>query len=203
MFLQRSGRLWFGWPLLLAERKIGETPVAKPEKVQAVGEIGERLRDADAVLLTEYRGLHVGEIADVRNSLRAVDADLKVLKNTLARIAARDAGLEEFASLIGGPTAMAFVRGDAVGAAKALDEAVRKYPVLGVRGGVLHGKVITAEQVAQLARIESREVLLARIAGLFNAPAQRTAGAAAGLLQNLGSMLSQVVSQKEGSEAAA
>ncbi|MDQ3785544.1 MAG: 50S ribosomal protein L10 [Actinomycetota bacterium] len=177
--------------------------MAKPEKVQAVGEISERLREADAVLLTEYRGLHVGEIADVRNSLRDADADLKVLKNTLARIAARDAGLEDFASMIGGPTAMAFVRGDAIEAAKALDEAARKYPVLAVRGGILHGKVISEAQVAQLARIESREVLLARIAGLFNAPAQRTAGIAAALLQNVGSMLSQVMAQKEESEAAA
>lgn len=177
--------------------------MAKPEKVQAVGEISDRLREAAAVLLTEYRGLHVGEIADVRNSLRAVDADLKVLKNSLARIAARDAGLEEFASMIGGPTAMAFVRGDPIGAAKALDEAARKYPVLAVRGGILHGKVITETQVAKLATIESREVLLARIAGLFNAPAQRTAGAAAALLQNLGSMLSQVVAQKEETGAVA
>jgi len=177
--------------------------MAKPEKVEAVGEISERLQEADAVLLTEYRGLHVGEIADVRNALREVDADLKVLKNTLARIAARDAGLEEFASMIGGPTAMAFVRGDAIGAAKALDEAARKYPVLAVRGGILRGKVISEAQVAQLATIESREVLLARIAGLFNAPAQRTAGAAAALLQNLGSMLSQVMAQKEESGTAA
>ncbi|MBA2274061.1 MAG: 50S ribosomal protein L10 [Actinobacteria bacterium] len=177
--------------------------VAKPEKVQAVGEISERLREADAVLLTEYRGLHVSEIADVRDSLRAVDADLKVLKNTLARIAARDAGLEEFASMIGGPTAMAFVRGDVIGAAKALDEAARKYPVLAVRGGILDGKVLNEAQVAQLATIESREVLMARIAGLFNAPAQRMAGVAAGLLHNLGSMLSQVRTQKEESEAAA
>ncbi len=177
--------------------------MAKPEKVQAVGEISERLRGAGAVLLTEYRGLHVSEIADVRDALRAVDADLKVLKNTLARIAARDAGLEEFASMIGGPTAMAFVRGDVIGAAKALDEAARKYPVLVVRGGILDGKVITESQVARLATIDSREVLLARIAGLFNAPAQGMAGVAAGLLQNLGSMLTQVVAQKEGSQAAA
>ena len=177
----------------------------RQEKVDAVREISHRLSDSDAVLLTEYRGLKVGEIADVRNSLRHAGADLKVFKNTLTRIAAREVGLDELVSMLEGPTAVTFCRGDAATAAKALDEATRKYPVLAIKGGVLSGKVIDAAQATELARLEPREVLLAKVAMMLNAPAQQTVNAASGLLRNLGSMLVQVVGQKEasGGEASA
>jgi large subunit ribosomal protein L10 len=171
--------------------------MARPEKVDVVKDISGRFRSAEAALLTEYRGLRVGEIAEVRSSLRDADADYKVYKNTLARIAVRDVGLEELVGMLEGPTAIAFVRGDAAAAAKALDEAARKYPVLVVKGGVLNGRVIDASQANELARLEPRETQLARVAMLMNAPAQRAVNAFAALLRDLGSMLAQVVTKKE------
>ncbi|HVF52434.1 MAG TPA: 50S ribosomal protein L10 [Actinomycetota bacterium] len=176
--------------------------MARPEKVAAVKEITERFGGSDAALLTEYRGLTVAEIADVRNSLRAADADYKVLKNTLARIAVREVGLEELVDMLEGPTAIAFVRGDAAAAAKALDEAAKRFPVLVIKGGVLKGKVIDADQARRLAKLESREVLLSKMAMLFNQPAQQAVNVFAALLRDLGSMLAQVVEQKQ-SEAPA
>src|SRR5919202_4388303 len=108
------GRLVPGRPFLFAR-----SGMPRPEKVQSVEEIAGRFSDSEAALLTEYRGLHVGEIAEVRRALREADADYKVLKNTLARIAVREVGLEELAGMLEGPTAIAFCHGDAVAAAKA------------------------------------------------------------------------------------
>lgn len=174
--------------------------MARPEKVQAVEEIAGRFKDTDAVLLTEYRGLHVGDIAEVRNALRETETEYKVLKNTLARIAVREVGLEDLVALLEGPTAIAFVKGDVAAAAKALDEAAKKFPVLTIKGGVLNGKVIDADQARELAKLEPREVLLAKIAMLMNSPAQQTVNVFAALLRDLGSMLAQVVAKKESGE---
>ncbi|MDQ3982309.1 MAG: 50S ribosomal protein L10, partial [Actinomycetota bacterium] len=174
--------------------------MARPEKVTAVEEISTRFGESNAALLTEYRGLTVTEIAEVRGALRAADADYKVLKNTLVRIAAKDVGLDELAGLLTGPTAIAFCRGDAVAAAKALDDAAKRFPVLVVKGGVLRGKILDADQARELARIEPREVLLAKIAMLVNQPAQQTVNVLSALLRNLGSMLAQVVEKKGSGE---
>lgn len=174
--------------------------MARPEKVDKVRDISGRFESAEAALLTEYRGLRVSEIAEVRGALRDADAEYKVYKNTLARIAVRDVGLEELAGMLEGPTAIAFVRGDAAAAAKALDDAAKKYPVLVIKGGVLNGRVIDAAQANELARLEPREVQLARVAMLMNAPAQRAVNVFAALLRDLGSMLTQVVEKKESGE---
>ena len=174
--------------------------MARPEKTDAVKEIGERLRGTDAALLTDYRGLRVGEIAEVRRALRDTGADYKVFKNTLARIAVREAGLDELAEMLVGPTAIAFVHGDIAAAAKALDDAARKFPVILVKGGVLAGSIIGAEEASRLARLEPREVQLGKIAMLMNAPAQRTATVLSALLRDLGSMLAQVVNRKHEEE---
>jgi large subunit ribosomal protein L10 len=171
--------------------------MARPEKEAAVSEIAARLSGSEAALLTEYRGLTVGQMAEVRNALRDVDADYKVYKNTLTRLAVREVGLEELSDRLEGPTAIAFCHGDAVAAAKAIDDAVRKYPVLSVKGGVLSGRVMGADQARDLARIEPREVQLARIAMMVNTPVQQTANVLAGLLRDLGSMLVQVMSKAE------
>jgi large subunit ribosomal protein L10 len=171
--------------------------VARPDKTQAVAEITERFNEADAVILTEYRGLRVGEIADVRGALRDSNTDYKVLKNTLTRIAVREVGLEELVGMLEGPTAIAFVKGDAVEAAKALDDASKKYPVLVIKGGVMQGKIIDAEQARQLAKLEPREVQLAKIVMMVNTPLQQTANVLSALLRDFGSMLAQVVAQKE------
>lgn len=174
--------------------------MARPEKVAAVAEIAERFKGANAALLTEYRGLSVGEIAELRVALRSAEADYKVLKNTLARIAVREVGLDELVEMLEGPTAIVFCRGDAVEAAKALDDAVKKFPVLVVKGGVLRGKVIDADQAKALAKLESREVLLTKIAMLANSPLQQTANVLSALLRDLGSMLAQVITKKESGE---
>jgi large subunit ribosomal protein L10 len=174
--------------------------MARPEKEQAVKEIAGKFGDAQAALLTEYRGLSVGEIAEVRRALRDAEADYKVLKNTLTRIAVREVGLDELVEMLQGPTAVAFCRGDAVAAAKALDDAAKKFPVLVVKGGVLRGQVIDAEQAKALAKLEPREVQLAKIAMMMNAPLQQTVNVFSALLRDLGSMLGQVLAQKESAE---
>ena len=176
--------------------------MARPEKEQAVEEIAGKFGDAQAALLTEYRGLSVGEIAEVRRALREAEADYKVLKNTLTRIAVREVGLDELVEMLQGPTAVAFCRGDAVAAAKALDDAAKKFPVLVIKGGVLRGQVIDAEQAQALAKLEPREVQLATIAMMMNAPLQQTVNVFSALLRDLGSMLGQVLAQKESAEPA-
>jgi large subunit ribosomal protein L10 len=172
----------------------------RPEKVQSVQEIAARFNDAEAALLTEYRGLHVSDIAEVRSALHAADAEYKVLKNTLARIAVREVGLDELVGMLEGPTAIAFIHGDAVAAAKALDEAARKFPVLLIKGGVLQGKVIGSDQAQRLATIESREVQLGKIVMLVNTPLQQMVNVLAAPLRDLGSMLAQVLVKKESGE---
>ncbi len=171
--------------------------MARPEKVQEVQEIAGRFNASQSALLTEYRGLTVTEIAEVRNSLREADAEYKVLKNTLARLAVREVGLEELVGLLEGPTAVAFIRGDAVDAAKVLDDAAKRFPVLVVKGGVLDGRIIDAEQARGLARLEPREVQLAKIVMMVNTPLQQTANVLSALLRDFGSMLGQVLQQKE------
>jgi large subunit ribosomal protein L10 len=174
--------------------------MARPDKEQAVEEIAGKFGDAQAALLTEYRGLSVGEIAEVRRALRDAEADYKVLKNTLTRIAVREVGLDELVEMLQGPTAVAFCRGDAVAAAKALDDAAKKFPVLVIKGGVLRGQVIDSEQAKALAKLEPREVQLAKIAMMMNAPLQQTVNVFSALLRDLGSMLGQVLAQKESAE---
>jgi large subunit ribosomal protein L10 len=174
----------------------------RPEKVQAVKEIGARFKESSAALFTEYRGLTVTEIAELRRALREANTEYKVLKNTLARIAAKEVGLEELVGLLQGPTAVAFVQGDAVEAAKALDDAAKKFPVLVIKGGVLDGRIVSAEQAQQLAKLESREMQLTKIVLMVNTPLQQTANVLSALLRDFGSMLAQVVAQKE-SEAPA
>jgi large subunit ribosomal protein L10 len=150
--------------------------MARPEKVATVEEIKEKLEGAQAAVLTEYRGLTVSELADLRASLRAAEAEYKVYKNTLARRAAEEAGLGDLVSLLQGPTAITFVKGDAVAVAKALRDYSRTNAHLVVKGGILGTRVIQPEDVAALAEIEPREVLLARIAGGFQAPLVKAAG---------------------------
>ena len=176
--------------------------MARPEKVQAVEQISERFSNAVGVILTEYRGLTVGEMAELRAALREADADYKVLKNTLARIAVREVGHEELVDMLEGPTAIAFANRDPAAVAKALDEAAKKWPVLVIKGGLLAGKVITAEQAQALAKLEPREVQLAKIAMMMNSPVQQLANVISALLRDLGSMLAQVADQKRESEAA-
>ncbi len=148
-------------------------------KAAVIDEIKERLESADAAMLTEYRGLSVTEIADLRAALRPAATDYKIFKNTLARRAASDAGLGELADQLLGPVAIAFVRrdgGDAVSAAKALRDFAKNNPNLIVKGGVLGPRLLTSKDVEALADVPPREQLLARLAGGFQAPLTKAAG---------------------------
>jgi len=170
--------------------------MARPEKVATVEEIKGKLQDARAAVLTEYRGLKVGELADLRASLRAAEAEYKVYKNTLARRAAEEAGLADLVSLLEGPTAITFVKGDAVTVAKALRDYARGNANLVVKGGILGTRVIAPEDVVALADIQPREVLLARIAGGFQAPMVKAAGLFQAFTRNMAYGLKALIDKR-------
>jgi len=149
---------------------------ARPEKVAVVEEIRQKLAAADAAVLTEYRGLRVSELAELRGALRPAGAEFKVFKNTLARRAAEEAGLTDLVPLLQGPTAITFVNGDAVVAAKALRDFARTNTTLVVKGGLLGPRLLEARDIDALADVPPREVLLATIAGAFQAPLTKAAG---------------------------
>jgi large subunit ribosomal protein L10 len=164
--------------------------MARAEKQAAVAEIVDSFNGAAGAVLTEYRGLTVKQLQELRRSL-GENANYAVVKNTLAKLAAKDAGIDGFDDLLTGPTAIAFIRGDVVEAAKGLRDFAKANPTLVIKGGVLDGKPLDANEVAKLADLESREVLLGKLAGamlaslsqavyLLNAPlaqAARLAGA--------------------------
>jgi large subunit ribosomal protein L10 len=174
----------------------------KPQKVAAVKELREKLESSDAALLAEFTGLKVGEMMQVRRSLAENGTNFGVIKNTLGRIAASEANMEELIPLLRGSTAIAFVNGDAVLAAKSLDEVAKKYPALVVKGGMLGGKVLDADQTKALASVEPREVLLAKLAGLLISPIQKMGSLFYAPLGNLGNAL-YALQQQRGSEAPA
>jgi large subunit ribosomal protein L10 len=174
----------------------------KPQKVAAVKELREKLESSDAALLAEFTGLKVGEMMQVRRSLAENGTEFGVVKNTLGRIAATEANMAELIPLLRGSTAIAFVNGDAVLAAKSLDDVAKKYPALVVKGGILGGRVLDAQQAKALASVESREVLLSKLAGLLNSPIQKMASLLYAPLGNLGNAL-YALQQQRGSSAAA
>jgi large subunit ribosomal protein L10 len=168
----------------------------RPEKVAVVDEVRERLSSSSAVLLTEYRGLKVSEIAELRRNLRTAGGDYKVYKNTLVRFAVRELGIEGVEELLVGPTALAFVEGDAAAVAKALRDYGRTNPALVLKGGVLGSKTLSADEAKALADLPSREVLLARLAGGLAAPLQQLAGLLQALPRNMAYGLQALVDQK-------
>jgi large subunit ribosomal protein L10 len=141
----------------------------RPEKVAAVEEIKQSLGDTQAVLLTEYRGLTVTELAQLRGQLLGQETAYRVVKNTLASRAATDAGLEGLVELFVGPTAVAYVKGDPVSAAKILATFAREHPALVIKGGVLDGRVLSADETKALATVDQLDVSRAKIAGLLTA----------------------------------
>jgi large subunit ribosomal protein L10 len=164
--------------------------MARPDKAAAVAEVVDSFNTAAGAVLTEYRGLTVKQLQDLRRSL-GENANYAVVKNTLAQIAAKEAGIEGFDDLLTGPTAIAFINGDVVEAAKGLRDFAKANPALVIKGGVLDGNMLDAKEIAKLADLESREVLMGKLAGamlaslsqavyLLNAPlaqAARLAGA--------------------------
>jgi large subunit ribosomal protein L10 len=149
--------------------------MANAEKTAAVAEITEHFSSASAAVITEYRGLTVKQISELRRTLGR-DTTYAVVKNTLTKRAAADAGVAIDETLLVGPTAIAFVKGDPVDAAKGLRDFARTNPLLVIKGGVLDGKTISASEVAKIADLESREVLLAKMAGALKALPSRAVG---------------------------
>jgi large subunit ribosomal protein L10 len=146
----------------------------RTDKLERVAELKRRIEDANALLLTEYRGLTVSEITTLRRSLRDADASFAVVKNTLMQRAAAEAGLE-IADLLAGPSAVAFVGGDAVTAAKQIKSAAKQFPSLVLKGGFMDGQVLSADDANRLADLEGREVMLSKIAGLLKGEMSRAA----------------------------
>lgn len=170
----------------------------RAEKVAVVDDVRARMSAASATLLTEYRGLKVSELADLRRAVRAVGGDYKIYKNTLVRFAVRDLGIEGVEELLVGPTAVAFVDGDAAAVAKALRDFGRTNPNLIIKGGVLGSKALSADDTRALADLPSREVLLARLAGAFQAPMQQFAGLLAALPRNFAYGLKALIDDRGG-----
>jgi large subunit ribosomal protein L10 len=146
--------------------------MARPDKAAAVAELTDAFRDSSAAVLTEYRGLTVAQLKELRRSL-APNATYAVVKNTLTKMAAREAGVDAFESLLEGPSAIAFISGDPVEVAKSLRDFGRNHPLLVVKGGLLEGRPISADEVRKLADLESREVLLSKVAGVLKASLQQ------------------------------
>ena len=148
--------------------------MATPDKTAAVAEIVEDFRTANATVLTEYRGLSVGLMKQLRRSL-GVKNKYSVVKNTLTKIAAKEAGVDLDPALLAGPSAVAFIKGDPIDAAKALRDFAKENPLLIIKGGIFDGKAVTTAEIMQLANLESREVLLAKIAGAMKASMAKAA----------------------------
>ncbi len=169
----------------------------RPEKTAVVEEIRTKLSEADAAVLTEYRGLSVGALAQLRGSLRPANTEYKVFKISLARRAVEAAGLGDLLPLLEGPVAFAFVRGDAVLAAKALKDFGRTNPELVVKGGLMGPRMLTADDINALADVAPRDVLLAQIAATFQAPLTKAAGLFQAFPRNFAYGLKAYIDQKE------
>ena len=146
--------------------------MARPDKAAAVAELTDEFRSSNGAVLTEYRGLTVAQLRQLRTAL-GDDVNYAVVKNTLTKIAAKDAGVESFDSLLEGPSAIAFIKGDPVVAAKGLRDFAKANPLLVIKAGVLEGKALGTDEINKLADLESREVLLAKLAGAMKAAPQQ------------------------------
>jgi large subunit ribosomal protein L10 len=171
------------------------------EKVAAVAELTEHFSSSSAAVITEYRGLTVKQITDLRQALGR-DTTYAVVKNTLTKRAAADAGVAIDLSLLVGPTAIAFVKGDPVDAAKGLRDFAKANPLLIIKGGVLDGKTLSADEIKKIADLESREVLLAKFAGALKALPTRAAGLFQAPLSQM-ARLAKALEEKKPAEATA
>ena len=179
----------------------------KQQKVERVAELKARIQGSDALLLTEYRGLTVPEISELRRSLAEGGTKFAVVKNTLMRRAVNDAGVAELETLLQGPSAVAFVAGDPVAAAKSVVDAAKKFPTLVLKGGYMDGKMLSADDAKALASLDSREVMLSKIAGLMKSEMTKAAalfvGAQSKFLSLLEAYKEKLPSEEAPPEAAA
>jgi large subunit ribosomal protein L10 len=172
----------------------------RPEKVAVVTEVRERLQSSNGALLTEYRGLKVSDLANLRRAIGDAGGEYRIFKNTLVRRAATELNLTDLEPLLVGPTAVAFVDGDAVAVAKVLRDFARTNPNLTIKGGLLGTTVLSAADAGALADVAPREVILAQLAGAFAAPLQKMAGLLQALPRNFAYGLSALL-EKRSSEA--
>ncbi len=180
--------------------------MARQDKVDTVAEITDRFRSSAAAVLTDYRGLSVAQLKELRRSLGAA-VTFSVVKNTLTRRAAAEAGIEGFEDLLAGPSAIAFVDGDPVEAAKGIRDFAKDNPDLVVKGGYMDGAILTPQDFAKFADLESREVLLAKLAGMMKAKQSQAASLFAAPLAQaaraLGALQAKVEADPSASAAAA
>lgn len=176
--------------------------MVRPEKVQAVSDIKDGLESARAVFLTEYRGLSVQAVQELRRALRDAGGEYKVVKMTLAKRAADDADIEGLDEYLSGPTALAFANNDPVATAKALKDFSNDHDVFVLKAGYLSGNILSPEEISRLAEIEPREVLLAKIAGAAKAPLYEAAGMFGSFARDAASVFSQLLDKKESGEFA-
>ena len=169
----------------------------RPEKVQAVADIKERIEGAQAVFLAQYSGLSVKEQQELRRTLRENGAEFKVVKMSMARLAAAELDIDTLDELLLGPTGLAFADDDPAGAAKALKDFAKTHDTFVVKGGLLGLEFLPPETIAELADLEPREVLLAKLAGVMQAPMANLAGLLVALPRNTANALSQLLEKKE------
>lgn len=174
--------------------------MARAEKVAAVADIAEQFKGATATVVTEYRGLTVAELAELRRSL-SDSATYSIAKNTLVRRAASEAGVAGLDDLFEGPTAIAFVTGEAVDAAKALKKFSKDHQALVIKGGYMDGHPLTVAEIERIADLESREVLLAKLAGAMKANMTKAAGLFNAAPSQLARLFAALQEKKTGSEA--
>ena len=170
--------------------------MARPEKAAKVAELGQKFTDSAAVVLTEYRGLTVKDLQDLRRSLGG-DATYAVAKNTLALLAAREVGIDGIESTLVGPTAFTFITGDIAKVTKGLRDFAKAHPFLAIKGGVLEGRFLDAKAVLKLADLESREVLLSKMAGAMKGSLAKAAGTLAAPLSKSARLLGALQSAAE------
>jgi large subunit ribosomal protein L10 len=170
---------------------------ARTHKALVVDEVRARISGATASIVSEYRGLTVAELAELRHALAAVGGDYKIFKNTLVKLAIDGGDYQPLADYLSGPTALTFVDGDVSAVAKALRDFSRTNPLLVIKGGLADGSLLTSSDLAALAELPPRDVLLARLAGALAAPMQQMAGLLQALPRNLAYGLSALIEQRE------
>lgn len=175
---------------------VGVSP-RRQARVDEVERLKERLRESKNLILTEYRGLTVAEITELRRALRDASAEYQVVKNSLTQRAARELGIQELDPHLKGPTAVAFTAGDLVATAKVLTTFSKKVPVLKVKAGLVDGRVLPRDEVLAIAELPPREVMLARLMGLMMAPLQGLGSVLAGTLRGFVVSVDQVRQKKE------
>ena len=173
----------------------------RDQKEAVIDRLSAEMGEADALIVADYRGLSVPQVAEVRRSLRETGATFHVAKNTLTRIAAERSGREGLVELLQGPTAIAFAREDVAGTAKRLQDAARMTRTLAVRGALMEGRLLGADDVRRIAELPSREVILAQAVGAISAPLQAAASVISAPLRDLVMVLDAYIAKRQEAEA--